>query len=90
MLREFYNDEPFIRFVKDRKGLYRYPDPKMVIGSNYCDLGFEVDEKSSRLLLLSATDNLVKGAAGSAVQCMNVMMQFEETLGLEGIPLHPL
>ncbi len=90
LLRGFYKDEPFIRFVKDRKGLHRYPDPKMVVGSNYCDVGFEVDERAGRLVLLSATDNLVKGAAGSAVQCMNVMMNYPEAQGLEAPPLHPL
>ncbi len=88
-LRGFYREEPFIRFVRDRKGLYRYPDPKVVIGSNFCDIGFEIDEHAKRLVLLSATDNLVKGAAGSAVQCMNVMAGFDERTGLRVGGLHP-
>lgn len=87
--REFYGGEPFVRLIRDRKGLYRYPDPKMVVGSNFCDLGFEVDEHSGRIVVFAATDNLVKGAAGSAVQCMNLICGFDERTGLEAPPLHP-
>lgn len=90
MLRTFYQNEPFIRFVRDLRGLYRYPDPKAVVGSNFCDIGFEVDDYTGRLVLLSATDNLIKGAAGSAVQCMNVMLGFDERTGLESAGLHPV
>jgi N-acetyl-gamma-glutamyl-phosphate/LysW-gamma-L-alpha-aminoadipyl-6-phosphate reductase len=90
ILRSFYREEPFIRFVRDRKGLYRYPDPKVVIGSNFCDIGFEIDEHANRLVLLSATDNLMKGAAGSAVQCMNLMLGFDERTGLNMGGLHPV
>ena len=81
---------PFIRFIKDRKGIHQYPDPKMVIGSNYCDIGFDIDKFSGRLVILAATDNLIKGAAGSAVQCMNVMMKYPETRGIDSVPLHPV
>ena len=63
-LRDFYRDSRFIRFVKDKKGLAKYPDPKILQGSNFCDIGFEIDERLNRLLLLSATDNLMKGACG--------------------------
>lgn len=87
--RSTYQNEPFIRFVRDRKGLYRYPDPKIVVGSNFCDIGFEIDERNGRLVVLSATDNLLKGAAGIAVQSMNVMMGFDETLGLKNAAIHP-
>ncbi|MEM4298030.1 MAG: N-acetyl-gamma-glutamyl-phosphate reductase [Nitrososphaerota archaeon] len=90
ILRSFYQNEPFIRFIRDIKGLYRYPDPKAVIGSNFCDIGFEVDGHTERLVLLSATDNLIKGGAGSAVQCMNVMLGFDERKGLEAAGLHPV
>jgi len=89
-LRGFFKEEPFIRFVRDRKGLYRYPDPKIVVGSNFCDIGFELDPHANRLVLLSATDNLIKGAAGSAVQCMNVMLGYDERTGLSGGGLHPV
>jgi N-acetyl-gamma-glutamyl-phosphate/LysW-gamma-L-alpha-aminoadipyl-6-phosphate reductase len=89
-LRGFYHEELFIRFIRDKKGLYRYPDPKVVVGSNFCDIGFEVDEHVGRLVLLSATDNLLKGAAGSAVQCMNLMHGLNERTGLESPGLHPI
>lgn len=88
--REAYNNEPFIRIVKDRSGLHRYPDPKILAGSNYADVGFEVDESTGRIVCLSAIDNLMKGAAGSAVQCMNLMCGFEETAGLMFPGLHPV
>ncbi len=89
-LREFYLNAPFIRFVKDKKGISRYPDPKILAGSNFCDIGFEIDERTNRLLLLSATDNLMKGAAGNGVQCMNLMMGFDERAGLTFPGLHPV
>lgn len=88
--RSFYESEPFIRLVRDRKGLYRYPDPKVVVGSNFCDIGFELDEHVGRLVTLSAIDNLVKGAAGVAVQNMNLILGFEETMGLLHPGLHPV
>jgi LysW-gamma-L-alpha-aminoadipyl-6-phosphate/LysW-L-glutamyl-5-phosphate reductase len=90
ILRSFYQTAAFIRFVKDKKGLSRYPDPKILCGSNFCDIGFELDERLNRLLLLSATDNLVKGAAGNGVQCMNLMMGYDERTGLEFAGLHPI
>jgi N-acetyl-gamma-glutamyl-phosphate/LysW-gamma-L-alpha-aminoadipyl-6-phosphate reductase len=89
-LREFYQGSPFIRFVKDKKGISRYPDPKILAGSNFCDIGFEIDERLNRLLLLSATDNLVKGASGNGVQCMNLMNGFDEKEGLFYPGLHPV
>ena len=88
--RSFYQNEPFIRLVRDRKGLYRLPDPKVVVGSNFCDLGFEIDNHTSRLVVLGAIDNLVKGAAGTAVQNMNIMLGIEEKTGLNQPALHPI
>ncbi|MDP6582468.1 MAG: N-acetyl-gamma-glutamyl-phosphate reductase [Vicinamibacterales bacterium] len=88
--REAYGDEPFIRIVKERSGIHRYPEPKLVGGSNYCDIGFERDPESNRLVVISAIDNLMKGAAGQAVQICNVMHGFPETLGLEFPGLHPI
>lgn len=88
--RDYYKNTRFIRFVKDKKGLARYPDPKILSGSNFCDIGFEIDERLNRLLLLSATDNLMKGAAGNGVQCMNLMTGFDETAGLLFPGLHPV
>jgi N-acetyl-gamma-glutamyl-phosphate/LysW-gamma-L-alpha-aminoadipyl-6-phosphate reductase len=88
--RGFYGKEPFIRLVRDRKGVFRYPDPKVVVGSNYCDVGFEIDENSHRLVLLSALDNLMKGAAGTAVQDMNIICGWNEKEGLWDPGLHPV
>lgn len=88
--RKVYKNEPFIRIIKQREGLYRYPEPKILWGTNYCDIGFEKDPRSNRLVILSAVDNLVKGTAGQAVQCMNIMFGLEESLGLIFGGLHPI
>ena len=88
--REAYGDEPFIRLVKNRQGVVRYPEPKLLNGTNLCDIGFEKDAGSNRLVVISAIDNLMKGAAGSAVQAMNLMLGFDETAGLQFIGLHPV
>ena len=88
--REAYNNEPFVRIVKEKTGLYRYPEPKILSGSNYADVGFEFDSKTNRVVCLCAIDNLMKGAAGSALQCANVMMGWDETRGLEFPGLHPI
>lgn len=88
VFRGAYSDEPFIRFVKSRKGLYQLPDPKVVVGTNFCDIGFELDQHAERLVVFSAIDNLVKGAAGQAIQCLNVMLDLDERTGLEHVGLH--
>ena len=88
--RETYANEPFVRIVKERTGLYRYPEPKIVMGSNYADVGFELDPTSGRIVAMCAIDNLMKGAAGSALQCANLMMGWSETAGLEFAGLHPV
>ncbi|MDZ7260710.1 MAG: N-acetyl-gamma-glutamyl-phosphate reductase [candidate division KSB1 bacterium] len=88
--RNHYGNEPFIRIVKESGGIYRYPEPKILIGSNFCDIGFEKEAHSQRLVVMSAIDNLMKGAAGNGVQAMNLMAGFEETLGLEFPGLHPI
>jgi N-acetyl-gamma-glutamyl-phosphate/LysW-gamma-L-alpha-aminoadipyl-6-phosphate reductase len=88
--REAYGQEPFIRLVKERGGIYRYPEPKILAGSNYCDIGFELDVEQQRVVVISALDNLMKGAAGNAVQSMNCMFGWDETLGLEFPGLHPV
>ena len=88
--RPAYRSERFVRLVKERKGIYRYPEPKILAGSNFCDIGFEKDARSNRLVVISAIDNLMKGAAGTAVQAMNLMCEFteDEALGFTG--LHPI
>lgn len=88
--REAYREEPFLRIVKERQGTHRYPDPKLLAGTNFADVGFELDEGSGRVVVVSAIDNLMKGAAGQAVQCMNLMLGLDETTGLEFRGLHPL
>jgi N-acetyl-gamma-glutamyl-phosphate/LysW-gamma-L-alpha-aminoadipyl-6-phosphate reductase len=88
--RESYGNEPFVRIVKERAGLYRYPEPKILVGSNFADVGFELDPMTGRVVAMCAIDNLMKGAAGSALQCANVMVGFEETLGLDFPGLHPI
>jgi N-acetyl-gamma-glutamyl-phosphate/LysW-gamma-L-alpha-aminoadipyl-6-phosphate reductase len=89
LYRGTYAEEPFIRIVKERSGIHRYPEPKILAGSNYCDIGFERDPHSNRLVVISALDNLVKGAAGQAVQAFNIAQGFDETTGLEFPGLHP-
>jgi N-acetyl-gamma-glutamyl-phosphate/LysW-gamma-L-alpha-aminoadipyl-6-phosphate reductase len=88
--REDYGDEPFIRLVRAKRGIYRYPEAKFLSGSNHCDVGFEADPDNRRIIVISAIDNMMKGAAGSAVQSMNVMYGWPETLGLEFTGLHPV
>jgi N-acetyl-gamma-glutamyl-phosphate/LysW-gamma-L-alpha-aminoadipyl-6-phosphate reductase len=88
--RDAYNNEPFVRIVKERAGLYRYPEPKILSGSNYADVGFELDATTGRVVAMCAIDNLMKGAAGTAVQCANLMCGWDETLGLDFPGLHPV
>lgn len=88
--RGMYGSEPFVRIVKEAGGLHRYPEPKILSGSNYCDVGWELDPHSRRVVVLSAIDNLMKGAAGQAVQAFNIRFGFDETLGLGFPGLHPL
>lgn len=88
--RAAYQREPFIRLVKERGGVYRYPEPKILAGSNFCDIGFEYDAEQQRVVVMAALDNLMKGAAGNSVQALNSMYGWEETLGLSFPGLHPI
>ncbi len=88
--RSWAEGEPFVRLVKDKRGIYRVPEPKILAGSNYADVGFDLDPDSGRVVAMAAIDNLMKGAAGSAVQAMNLMCGFAETDGLEFAGLHPI
>jgi len=90
LYREAYRAEPFVRIVKEKQGIHRFPEPKFLAGTNYCDVGFERDPDTGRLVVISAIDNLMKGAAGSAVQCMNLMCGFEERTALTFSGLHPI
>ncbi|TDD22599.1 N-acetyl-gamma-glutamyl-phosphate reductase [Nonomuraea diastatica] len=87
--RARYGDEPFIRVVAHRRGLHRFPDAKILSGSNFCDVGFALERGASHVTVISALDNLVKGGAGNAVQCLNVRYGMPEALGLEFSGLHP-
>lgn len=85
--RGAYGSEPFVRIVEDAGGIHRYPDPKILVGSNFCDVGFAVE--GDHVVVSAAVDNLMKGAAGNAVQCFNVMAGFDERDGLAFPGLHP-
>jgi N-acetyl-gamma-glutamyl-phosphate/LysW-gamma-L-alpha-aminoadipyl-6-phosphate reductase len=87
--REAYASEPFVRIIKERTGVYRYPEPKLLAGTNYADVGFAVDPRGGRIVALCAIDNLVKGAAGNGVQAMNVACGYAEDAGLGFVGLHP-
>lgn len=80
-----YGEEFFVRL----RGRGAYPETKFVRGSNFCDLGWHVDPRTHRVLVFSAIDNLVKGAAGQAVQNFNLAGGFSERLGLDAAPLYP-
>ena len=88
--RSEYSEERFIRLIRDKDGLHKFPDPKFLVGSNFCDIGFDLDKDNNRLIALSASDNLMKGAAGSAIQNMNVMSGFDEFEGIMYSPLTPV
>ena len=83
--QKMYGNEKFIRLL----GRGGYPETKFVRGSNYCDIGWHVDERTNRVIVLSAIDNLVKGAAGQAVQNFNIAAGFEEATALDVVPLYP-
>lgn len=88
--RKTASENPFLRIVKEKRGIYRVPEPKILAGSNYCDLGFALNDENNHVVSICAIDNLMKGAAGSAVQSMNIMLGFDETLGLQFPGLHPI
>lgn len=119
--RAQYQNEPFVRMVKERSGIHRGPDPNLVAGSNFADVAFHVetgadesgDQRASaatggrppspasqtptngpprgaRIVATCAIDNLVKGAAGSAIQSVNVALAWDERAGLGQLPLHPV
>ncbi|MFQ6130327.1 MAG: N-acetyl-gamma-glutamyl-phosphate reductase, partial [Candidatus Hadarchaeaceae archaeon] len=83
LYRKSYAGEPFVRVLEE------LPQVNFVVGSNYCDIGFELDAKSNRLVVVAAIDNLIKGASGQAIQNMNLMFGFDETRGLEAPGLRP-
>ena len=82
---KYYNKELFVR-VLDKDV---YPQTKWVEGSNFVDVNFKIDTRTNRIIMMGAMDNLVKGAAGQAVQNMNLMFGFDESEGLGQIPMMP-
>lgn len=85
ILRARYADEPFVRVLAPGQ----LPNIKNIVGSNFCDIGVAVDARTERLIVISALDNLVKGASGQAIQNMNLMCGFDETDGLHSAALFP-
>jgi len=85
MYREFYAGEPFVRIYKTGT----FPNISSVKGSNFCDIGMTVDKRTNRLIVISAIDNLIKGASGQAIQNMNLMCGLEESAGLKIMPVFP-
>jgi N-acetyl-gamma-glutamyl-phosphate/LysW-gamma-L-alpha-aminoadipyl-6-phosphate reductase len=88
--RGAYANEPFMRIVKESTGIHRYPEPKILSGSNFGDVGWERDPHSNRVVVLAALDNLMKGAAGQAVQAFNIRLGFDETTAIDFPGLHPI
>jgi len=82
---DYYAGEPFVRVLPAGT----FPDTARVRGSNQCHISLELDERTGWVIVMSAIDNLVKGASGAAVQNMNLMMGIPETTGLESLPLFP-
>lgn len=80
-----YTDEPFVRFL----GENCTPATQYVRGSNFCDIGFAIDRRTNRIIMMSAIDNIVRGAAGQAVHNMNLLLGLPETTGLEAAPFFP-
>ncbi len=85
LYKQFYRESHFIRLRPEGN----VPSTKEVAGSNYCDIGLHVDERTNRLTIISVIDNLVKGAAGQAIQNVNLMNGWDERTGLSDIPIYP-
>jgi N-acetyl-gamma-glutamyl-phosphate reductase len=83
--RNYYEGKPFVRIRPEGQ----YPATKEVLGSNYCDIGLSVDPRTGRVTVISVIDNVVKGAAGQAIQNLNISMGWEETAGLKFSPVYP-
>ncbi len=83
--RAFYRDQPFVRLQP--KGTW--PSTQQVRGTNYCDIGFKVDRERGRIIVVSAIDNITRGASGQALANFNLMMGFPETMGLDLVPMAP-
>ena len=85
LYEKIYTDEPFVRVCATGE----VPATQHVRGSNCCDIGLQIDHRTGRVIVISAIDNIAKGAAGQAIQNMNLMHGFPETTGLMGAPFFP-
>lgn len=85
LYRAFYREESFIRICRSGQ----FPNLSSVVGSNFCDIGVTVDKRTGRVIIVSAIDNLIKGASGQAIQNMNVMCGLKEETGLPAVALFP-
>jgi len=85
LYQAFYRDESFVRVCEPG----RFPNLSSVVGSNYCDIGVTVDKRTGRIVIVSAIDNLIKGASGQAIQNMNLLFGLKETTGLPSVALYP-
>ena len=83
--KDYYDKETFVRVLEDGE----CPETKWVEGSNYVDINFKIDPRTGRIIMMGALDNLVKGAAGQAVQNMNLLFGFDEDEGLKQVPMFP-
>jgi N-acetyl-gamma-glutamyl-phosphate reductase len=89
VFNECYAEKPFVRVYTPKKVAKGLPETRWVKGSNYCDIGYAIDERTERVIVVAALDNLVKGAAGQAVQNMNIMYGLDQRRGLTHVPLFP-
>jgi N-acetyl-gamma-glutamyl-phosphate reductase len=78
LYKEFYKGEPFVRILPEGK----FPETNEVVNTNYCNIGVKVDDRTKRIIIVSAIDNLIKGASGQAIQNMNIIFGFDEKAGL--------
>ncbi|QED47213.1 N-acetyl-gamma-glutamyl-phosphate reductase [Cytobacillus dafuensis] len=85
LYKEIYKGHPFVRIRPENS----FPSVKEVAGSNYCDIGLHADPRTGRLTIISVIDNLMKGAAGQAVQNANIMCGFDDEAGLDFVPMYP-
>ncbi|MCL2669711.1 MAG: N-acetyl-gamma-glutamyl-phosphate reductase [Syntrophaceae bacterium] len=85
LYQSFYREEPFVRV----RPAGQFPNLSAVVGSNYCDIGVTVDQRTRRIIVVSVIDNLIKGASGQAIQNLNLICGFPETTGLPRIALSP-
>tara|TARA_R110002020_G_scaffold36373_6_gene109294 strand:- start:59 stop:1087 length:1029 start_codon:yes stop_codon:yes gene_type:complete len=88
--RAAYGAEPFVRLVKRRgEGPFTLPEPRLLTGTNFCDVGFAQTRDTRCVVAFAALDNLTKGAAGNALQCMNIRLGLAEQAGLKALSVHP-